>query len=548
MISAQAVRERIVGRCAESVHDNPVMIKELRTRMRGYKAFTTMGGYLLLLSAAVLIAFFVTVQDRGQNLVNARVGLTLFSVLTWTQAVLLTLATPSLTAGMLTQELEKKTIQMVALTRLTPGNIVLGKHLSAFLYVVMLLVSSVPLAGVCFMFGGISPSEIGVTYLLLASYAFLMSGIGVFWSSMMKRTMTAAALAQVSCLFYFFSSLSMGSLVVPAMYGFGLSDMFPFALMNPGWAPYAALMKSSVYGTHIPLALIAIAMQVLTASILLLIASTHIVYHRVEKALPIRALLLVWTVLGVGLSVGALPTLWRAIGGSSSSPGSPSADVILLAYIAGELMVAACLLACTFATGVVERKGSFIRRVISPSKAFTSKLSGGVCFTVLWTAIAYACAGGAFAWGSSLGHAALKSSFWLTYYHLGAVVLAVTAGVACVGVLFSTVVKGRTTAALATGVFAVLLFTFYAIMLGCWVNGMNNVSPAWQLAAFWPLTPVVAAASTWREFAPTLWWKPQDSWIVVSCAYLLIAALALAIASITNNHCTGVTEESLEPS
>lgn len=226
MSIGSTIQTKLKETVASSVYDNPVVVKEFRTRMRGWKAFIVMGIYVLLLSVCVFIHYIniadtsAFAQGNHMPLGNMRVGARLFSTIVWTQTILLMFILPALTSGALTHELERKTIEMLALTRLSAGKIVLGKHLSGFLYALMLLACSLPLASMCLMFGGLSPAEVAVTYALLATFSFMFTAIGVYWSSIFKNTASAGVCSYGISLGYVFLTAILGAaLMFRSAYG-----------------------------------------------------------------------------------------------------------------------------------------------------------------------------------------------------------------------------------------------------------------------------------------------------------------------------------------
>ncbi|MBI2842055.1 MAG: ABC transporter permease [Armatimonadetes bacterium] len=533
MSIAQGARERVITTIGESVVDNPVMAKELRTRMRGYKAFITMGGYTLLLSGALFIAYISVWVMYGSAagggwIANQRIGQQLFATLTWTQVALLTLIAPSLTSGLISQEISRKTMEMLALTRLTAGKIVVGNHLAGLLYMLMLLVCSLPLAGVSFMFGGISPAEVVVTYALLASYAFLLCAVGVFWSSFFSRTAAASGISQITAIGIFLATLSVGGAgLISMMYRSGTNDPFSLALLNPGWAPYGALLTGPVSGIRIPIALAAFVLHSMSGLLLLLVASTHVRYQRVNRALSIRALFLITTLLFI----------WLGLGGFLETVAGRSPALADLAVFGSMVMVAACLMAAGFATG--EPTGQ--RRYLSIRSAFRNNLSGGFVFTLLWALAAYAAMGFCFVAATNNPTGA---GFWLAYLKIGLVTLTVVAGVSAVGVLASSIAKSRGVAAATVILCTVLLFLGYVLVLNCYQPGFSNPhSPVWNLAVLWPMTPVTYLAEGWSRAWPKTSLPLGASWLFVSCIYTVACLIALNLAPRAAEKFGGVREE-----
>ena len=535
--------DRVKNLVTESVVDNPVVTREFRTRMRGSKAFMVMGGYVLFIAGIQFIAYVNLWSERasgansGLMLVDRNVGMELFLYLSWTQAILLSLIIPSLTFSSLTQEIERKTMEMLALTRLTPGKIVVGKQLAGFLYALVLLICSVPLAGMCLMFGGISPAEIGLWYLVLAAWCFLLTCLGVFWSSLFTKTAAAALFAYGTTVVYFLATLPFGVITVAPFFG-PSSNAHVLGALNPGWAAYTVALSGEVCGVKVPLWIAAVGLHVLLGALLLLIASAHVKHHRAERTLSIRILLMIVTAVPVWLLVGNL----NAMGGP---PSSAQSMLDLIGVVSGLILGFVGLFVCSVATGEVRRKPgqSVLAYALSVRKVFKGDLGGAITFMLVWTASTYAAFAGTFVWLMKSQATAIPVEVWRSLWQVGVSLLAIVMGIAALGVLASCCVKQRRNAAALVLLFLILIFSGYLVVLAYYVDGISNANkPLWQLAAFWPMTPILASTGGWRHM-PRLWWSSGDSWIVSSLAYVGIAALCLALATRAASAYGGVKEE-----
>ena len=177
---------------------NPVLAKDLRTRMRGSKAFIIMGVYVGLIAVMMGLSYMTWwVGNRSgmtPYLISSNMGHHLYLLLFHTQTALVCLITPALTAGTITLEREQRTYELLAATRIGPRTIVMGKLLSGWLFVVMLLLSSLPVAALCLMLGGVSLGEIFASFLMLCAFAFFFGSIGIFFSSLSGRSTVAVML------------------------------------------------------------------------------------------------------------------------------------------------------------------------------------------------------------------------------------------------------------------------------------------------------------------------------------------------------------------
>jgi ABC-type transport system involved in multi-copper enzyme maturation permease subunit len=523
----------------ESVSDNPVLIREFRSRIRGIKGFLIMGGYALVMVAVMLIAYYFMWQNSsGQSLVSSKLGQSLFVAVAWAQVVLLTILAPSLTAGSLSQEIEKKTVEMLVLTRLSAGKIVLGKQLSGFLFAMMLLISSLPVSGICLMLGGISPAEIAITYVLLMGWAYLLTCVSVFCSSLNTKTANASGNSVgLSFLYFLFTSGSGTAVMAMSRFAGGRAADVPCSIvMNPAWGPYFGLMSCQICGLSIPVAAVALIYHISVGAMLLLVASTHVKYLRVERALSIRLLLLGISVFSAWLSAGS-------VGAYARYPGASVNTLDSLGQMATMILINMIFAAAVFGTGVIRKKlgQSIFPYATDARKAFKSDVGGAIPFLLLWTVITYGVYGATFAKAMALAHTPLDSTFWPAYTMIGVSLCAIVFGLTGVALLASTLAKKRNAAAALVILFAVVMFAGYGIIL---LNkevlppGMQNA------AALWPMTPILAATGNFfAQSAPTLHWVKNSAAFVTGGVYILIALLALGAAGLTSSKNGGVVDE-----
>jgi hypothetical protein len=101
---------------------------------------------------------------------------------------------PAYTAGAISLEREKQTLDLLATTPISSLAIVLGKLASALTFVFLLILSSIPLTALVFTFGGVSPDDLIRGYLILFVTGFGLGTVGLFASSLVRRTQAATVL------------------------------------------------------------------------------------------------------------------------------------------------------------------------------------------------------------------------------------------------------------------------------------------------------------------------------------------------------------------
>ncbi|MBV6402059.1 MAG: hypothetical protein CNIPEHKO_02363 [Anaerolineales bacterium] len=186
--------------------DNPVILKELRGRMRGGQAFVLLTIYLGLIAMFILFVYSVISPAYSYAFdASARqdAGKAIFGTVVLLELLLVSFIAPGLTAGAITSEREHQTYELLRTTLLSARSLVLGKLGSAFAYIFLLILTAVPLQSLAFLLGGVGLGELIVSELLLVVTAVFFCTLGIFFSSLLKRTLAATVSSYAAILFSF---------------------------------------------------------------------------------------------------------------------------------------------------------------------------------------------------------------------------------------------------------------------------------------------------------------------------------------------------------
>ncbi len=185
------------GRLRRLFGRNPVIIKELRGRMRGPRAFIVLTVYLLLMSIFVTLLYVVYVASTNNVYSGTNVqliGKFVFGAVVGIELLLVCFIAPAFTAGAISGERERQTFDLLQTTLLPARSLVVGKLFSALSYILLLLVAAFPLQSLAFLLGGVAPEEVLIASGLLIATAFLFGASGIFFSSLMRRTLGSTVL------------------------------------------------------------------------------------------------------------------------------------------------------------------------------------------------------------------------------------------------------------------------------------------------------------------------------------------------------------------
>jgi ABC-type transport system involved in multi-copper enzyme maturation permease subunit len=197
-----------------------VGVKELRGRMRGRRAFVVLTLYLILLSVFAWMYELILEQRYSASsggsaaYASAAIGQELFAGLMMVVTLLVVLLAPAFTAGAISLEREKQTLDLLVTTPISAVAIVVGKLLSALTYVFILIAASVPLTAVVFVFGGVAPDDVIRGYIVLFATAFGLGAFGLFCSSLVKRTQAATVITVFGVM-----AMTLGSVFVLLFWG-----------------------------------------------------------------------------------------------------------------------------------------------------------------------------------------------------------------------------------------------------------------------------------------------------------------------------------------
>lgn len=185
-----------------------IMVKELRSRMRGRRAFIVLTVYLGIL-ALITYGVYVVVAPNvggfgggfgGQANASAIIGQSIFTLLSIFQLILVAFIAPAFTAGQISLEREKQTLDLLISTPMRPAAIVIGKLAAALAFVVLMIVAAVPITAIVLMYGGASVDDIVRQQVVLLATALLLGAIGLFFSALLKRTQAATVLTYITML------------------------------------------------------------------------------------------------------------------------------------------------------------------------------------------------------------------------------------------------------------------------------------------------------------------------------------------------------------
>ncbi|GJM75467.1 hypothetical protein HMSSN036_76830 [Paenibacillus macerans] len=168
---------------------NPVLDKEFRLRMRTPRSAFIVFAYILVTGLLAMAIIYMTTSkgfSAGGRL-DPGVSRIIFYVLSIGQLVLIAFMTPALTAGVISGEREKQTLNMLLTTQQSSATIILSKLLSSLSFMTLVILATLPVYSIVFLYGGLSPKQLALVFLFYLFVMLLLGSIGVFYSTLFKK-------------------------------------------------------------------------------------------------------------------------------------------------------------------------------------------------------------------------------------------------------------------------------------------------------------------------------------------------------------------------
>lgn len=187
---------------------NAVLFKDMQQQVKKAKMSViifVINIILFIIAGITLVA--ISSSYVSHTAVDNRILINLFIGLVITESVLVGLMVPSFTAGTISGERERQTMDVLLTTKMTPWEIVKGKYWSSIMQMLLLLISGLPIFSLVFIYGGISFFQVILVIGVIITSLMFFASIGVYFSAVMKKTGSATILTFIVMLLYMFGTM-----------------------------------------------------------------------------------------------------------------------------------------------------------------------------------------------------------------------------------------------------------------------------------------------------------------------------------------------------
>ncbi|MDQ0059768.1 ABC transporter permease [Paenibacillus harenae] len=221
---------------------NPVLNKEFRLRMRTPRSMWTLFFYLFAIGLMALSAIYLTQVISGSGRAfDPETSKVLFIFLSFAQLGLIAFMGPGLTAGVVSGEREKQTLNLLLTTQQSSTTIILSKLASSLSFMVLIVISTIPVYSMVFLYGGISPRQLLLVFLFYIFMMLVLGSFGIMFSTLFKRTMISVIVTYGITLFMFAGTALLFFVMVGVMQELSPNATNSWIGHILAWNPAAAL-------------------------------------------------------------------------------------------------------------------------------------------------------------------------------------------------------------------------------------------------------------------------------------------------------------------
>ncbi|MEW9108556.1 ABC transporter permease [Cytobacillus gottheilii] len=230
---------------------NPVLNKEFKLRFRSFKSYLGILFYLLALGIIIIGFVFIQSLSNSFGLFKPEESKMMFMLLSMLQLALILFITPGLTAGVISSERERQTLNMMLTTTQSSTSIILSKLVSAISYLLLLIVASLPLYSFVFLYGGISPAQMLTTIAFYVFTIIAFGSLGVLFSTLIRKTIVSMVTAYGLTMFLAGGTAFLTLLLMQLGYNYSGN---PSNVQHVPFAYFAAMLNPAIalFGTFEP--------------------------------------------------------------------------------------------------------------------------------------------------------------------------------------------------------------------------------------------------------------------------------------------------------
>lgn len=168
---------------------NPVFKRESMVTARSFRLALTL---LVFNGALALVALLNMYSTLAQVRLTAEIQydsfMDLYLFVAVLEFVMLIFIMPAISAGSISGERERQTLDLMLTTQMTPADIVWGKMMASLSTMFLLIVSSFPIIAMVFVYGGVTMMDLLLLMLCFMVAGLFVGSLGLCCSALFKKS------------------------------------------------------------------------------------------------------------------------------------------------------------------------------------------------------------------------------------------------------------------------------------------------------------------------------------------------------------------------
>ncbi len=187
---------------------NPVYEKEIRSTYRSIRILAIIVIFNIILALVGISRLSYIVNDMHFNgSAEYSAMLQLYIMIATIEFLLLVLIIPGQTAAAISGERERRTLDAMLSTNITPTTLILGKLMASLTTIFLFIISSLPVLSLVFIYGGIQVSDLALLLGYMLFSAIYIGSSSICFSSYFRHTTTSTVISYGFVLFLFIGTL-----------------------------------------------------------------------------------------------------------------------------------------------------------------------------------------------------------------------------------------------------------------------------------------------------------------------------------------------------
>jgi hypothetical protein len=384
-------REPWLVRLKRTYIGNPTATRDLRVQLRGNRAVILFSIYLIVMGLFLMLTYESAMRFGSTSLATAQSSLEGFYQATLIcLGVVITLVAPAMGAFAVVQEKQRRSLDLVFSAPVEPKMYLVGKLISSYRYVWLLLILSLPFCAVSVTLGGATWSQLFITFILFSCYGLVCAAFGLLLSVYCNKPLPAiiwtyTAVGAYLCI----ASMLLG--MTSYLGGMGRSAPSPIGTLSP-WSFHSQYGESALILTkEVPLWIISVALHLVVVKFVILSAGSQLGASDTKEIAGLRIHGLIYAGLVSWLSAVATDSIVRqffriGVTGSATS---------LQEAFGRGAFVLLTVLACLAVPYLSTMSSNDLRRfhpdgVFKSEEIFSGKVSGNTPYLLLlFTVVAF---------------------------------------------------------------------------------------------------------------------------------------------------------------